>query len=158
MDSDIYSIDKNDNNLDKLSSIVDIQTDDLKKLINYTIKAKEKAYCPYSKFRVGACLYIKDNPNKFIDGVNIENISYGLSICAERSALCSAISNGISIDKLKTISVCTDKEEFLCPCGACRQFISEFPNLTNIIIINNSGLVKYIKINELIPYVFKTDL
>ena len=142
--------------LDLISNIIDLKTDVLETIIKRNLKNKEKAYCPYSKFRVGCVLYTSNGD--FIDGVNVENISYGLSICSERSALCSAISMGINKDEIKYLSVCTDREEFLTPCGACRQFIAEFPSIKYIVIVNNSGLVKLTTTEELLPFQFKCDL
>ncbi len=140
----------------KVAEIVSLNLEDLTSLIKRTISNKEKAYCPYSKFRVGAVLYTTDK--KMIDGVNVENISYGLSICSERSAMCSAISLGVKKEEFYLLSVTTDKEEYLTPCGACRQFIAEFPAIKYILIINNSGNMKLTTPEELIPFVFKTDL
>lgn len=140
----------------KASELVSLQLDELISIIKQTTANKEKAYCPYSKFRVGAVLYTSDK--KMVDGVNVENISYGLSICSERSALCSAISLGVKKEEFYLLAVTTDREEYLTPCGACRQFIAEFPAIKHIVIINNSGNIKLTTPEELIPFVFKTEL
>ncbi len=115
-------------------------------------KAREvskNAYSPYSNVRVGASL-ITDNNNLFI-GTNIENSSYGATICAERSAIFSAISSGEK--KIKKICVYTEKG--WSPCGMCRQVMKEFMKDEDIIIIcNQDGPVKKIKMIELLPYPF----
>ncbi len=146
----------NTEDVKKVADLVSLNVDELSSIVKRTISNKEKAYCPYSKFRVGAVIYTTDK--KIIDGANIENISYGLSICAERSAMCSAISLGVKKEEFYLLSVTTDKEEYLTPCGACRQFIAEFPAFKHILIINNSGNMKLTNTEELIPFVFKTDL
>jgi cytidine deaminase len=91
-------------------------------LIKECTKAKEFAYSPYSKFRVGAALLTDDN--QVFTGCNVENASHGLSICAERTAIVKAVSSGST--KYKAIAVTTDMNEYISPCGACRQFIVEF--------------------------------
>lgn len=147
---------KEDKDIKTLSVLVNLTEKELSSVIERTISNKEKAYCPYSKFRVGCVLLTKNK--EYIDGVNVENISYGLSICSERSALCSAISQGYKMNDINLLAVTTDREEFLTPCGACRQFISEFKEIKNIMIINNSGLIKLTSISELLPFGFETNL
>lgn len=88
--------------------------------MNKAKAAREKAYCPYSKFSVGAALLCEDGA--IIDGCNVENVSYGLTICAERSAIVKAVSEGQK--KFKSIAICAEmKDQFVGPCGACRQVI-----------------------------------
>eukprot|EP00124_Ichthyophonus_hoferi_P005769 Ihof_evm3s947 gene=Ihof_evmTU3s947 len=90
-------------------------------LVAKAIDAKKGAYVPYSKFRVGACLLAEDGT--FIQGANIENASYGLTICAERTALVKAASEGKR--KFRALAVSSDLKDIITPCGACRQFIVE---------------------------------
>ncbi|XP_002730668.3 putative cytidine deaminase [Saccoglossus kowalevskii] len=97
-------------------------TEEFKTLINECNRVKETAYCPYSKFRVGCAVLTEDG--KVYAGSNIENASYGLTICAERAALAKAITEGHR--KFKAMALTTDLNEFTTPCGACRQFIVEF--------------------------------
>jgi len=86
-------------------------------------KIAEKAYAPYSKFRVGAALLCEDG--KVVTGVNVENRSFGLTVCAERSAVSTAVTMGYR--RFSAIAVCTpDSQEPTGPCGACRQVLSEF--------------------------------
>ncbi len=138
-----------------LSDIVQIKTDDIKKIIDLTNTAKSNAYCPYSKFRVGFCLYSTNGD--FILGCNVENISYGVSICAERSALCSAISQGYDKNSFHLIAITFDRNDFLTPCGACRQFIIEFPSIKHIAFISQDGRLKISTPEELLPLRFDCE-
>lgn len=122
-----------------------------KELINLAKKASENAYSPYSKLRVGAALLTEDN--QVFLGCNIENASYGLSICAERVAVFNAVSNGKR--KFKKIAIITSERKGIMPCGACRQVLSEFNDDIEIITVDSEGnLVKY-KLSNLLPYSFK---
>lgn len=85
--------------------------------------AREKAYAPYSKFKVGAALLTKDGT--VFDGCNVENASYGLCNCAERTAFFSAIAAGYQRDQLAALAVIGDTDGPIAPCGACRQVIIE---------------------------------
>ncbi|XP_070562045.1 cytidine deaminase-like isoform X1 [Ptychodera flava] len=97
--------------------------DKINKLILDSQEAKEKAYCPYSKFRVGCALITEDG--SVFTGCNVENASYGLAICAERTAIVKAISEGHH--NIKALVISSDmKNQFIRPCGMCRQFIFEF--------------------------------
>lgn len=116
----------------------------------------ERAYTPYSKFNVG-CLLVDDN-GKIHKGVNVENASYGLTICAERNAITTAVTEGMK--KIKVIVITGNTPDPISPCGACRQVIAEFSNKDTIIILTNtSKKYKIFTIEEIIPYYFKpTDL
>jgi len=108
-------------------------------------KASKNTYSPYSKFPVGAAVLTK-NGNVFY-GTNIENASYGLTICAERSAICNAVSNGVK--DIISIAIYS-KKRGISPCGACRQFILEFGGGIDVIFRNNNRLVIK-KIKDLVP-------
>lgn len=96
---------------------------DKEKIFIKAVEASEFSYSPYSNFRVGAALLCEDF--EIITGTNIENRSYGLTICAERNAIASAISKGKK--KFKAIAIyCPDSDYPVPPCGACRQVLSEF--------------------------------
>jgi len=96
---------------------------DIEKLMSIARDTAENSYSPYSKFRVGAALLCKNG--EVIQGVNIENRSFGLTICAERSAISAAITKGIN--EFQAIAVyCPDADYPVSPCGACRQVLSEF--------------------------------
>lgn|GEM_PF-130628 len=118
-------------------------------LINSAIKAKEKAYCPYSKFRVGAAILTSD---KIFTGSNIENSSYGLTICAERVAIFKAVSEGYK--DFKEIAISSDTERFIYPCGACRQVLSEFVDDIKITLINKDGKEKIVYLKEIFKETF----
>jgi len=105
------------------------------KLIAEAKKVRENAYTPYSNFRVGAAVLTEDN--RIFTGCNIENSSYGLSICAERVAIFNAISAGYK--KFIKLTVVTNTEPPASPCGACRQIIFEFGD--NIEVITTNYLV-----------------
>lgn len=95
----------------------------LEKLVKEAKRAAELSYSPYSHFRVGACVEV--DGDLWYSGTNIENASYGLTICAERVAICKAVSHGHT--KLKRVIVYGPSQEVrTAPCGACRQFIKEF--------------------------------
>lgn len=125
-----------------------------KELITLAIQSKEKAIPTYSNFRVGAALLTKDD--KVITGSNIENASYGLTICAERVAIFTALHNGER--NFKSIAIAADSENFISPCGACRQIMMEFcgPDL-DVIMINNKGKNKKVKMKDLLPYSFNKE-
>ncbi|TMS37855.1 hypothetical protein L596_004700 [Steinernema carpocapsae] len=93
-------------------------------LIGMSLEVMKKAYCPYSNFPVGAVLVTKDG--KVFTGVNVENASYGGTICAERSAVVSAVSSGHR--DFAKIVISTELEDPASPCGLCRQFLVEFGN------------------------------
>lgn len=118
------------------------------------IEAKEKAYAPYSNFRVGAALITEDN--QLYTGCNVENASYGLSNCAERTAIFKAVSDGFT--KLKKIAIASDAESFCPPCGACRQVMLEFmdPN-SEVILVDPNNELKEFTLNQLIPYNFNDN-
>ncbi|MEK6546175.1 MAG: cytidine deaminase [Nitrospinota bacterium] len=115
--------------------------------------ARENAYTPYSNFRVGAAVLTEDN--RIFTGCNIENSSYGLSICAERVAIFNAISSGCK--KVTKLAVVTDTEPPASPCGACRQVIFEFGDDVEVIMANLKGEIKIMKIDELLKDGFKLN-
>lgn len=126
-----------------------------KKLIKEAEKARKRAYTPYSKFNVGAAILSSDG--KIFTGCNIENASFGLTVCAERVAILKAISEGSS--KFEAIAIVGDTNRPCSPCGACRQVISEFGKDIKIIMSNLKGDIKIKKIDELLPEAFnKNDL
>jgi cytidine deaminase len=116
------------------------------RLIAEAKRAREKAYAPYSNFKVGAAVLTSNG--KIFSGCNIENSSYGLSICAERSAIFNAVSSGYR--KFTKIAVVTDSEPPASPCGACRQVIFEFGDDIEVIMANLKGDIKIMKISELL--------
>jgi cytidine deaminase len=122
-----------------------------KALIQKAIEAKERSYSPYSKFPVGAALLTEEG--RVFVGTNVENSSYGLSMCAERSAIVSAVSNGYR--KFRSIAIVSDRKEPTSPCGACRQFMVEFGNFEVILV--GEGNIKRTTTFELLPMHFEME-
>ena len=122
---------------------------EIQKLIDCAIKAREKAYSPYSHFAVGAALLCEDGT--LYEGCNIENASYGLTNCAERTVIFKAVSEGHI--KFKALAVVADTEGPCAPCGACRQVMAEF-KIPLIIMGNLMGNIKIVTIEELLPFSF----
>lgn len=127
----------------------------IEQLINIAKKAKKFSYAPYSKYKVGAAL-ITDK-GKIYSGANVENASYGLTICAERAAVFKAVNDGARI--IKAISLVSSSSALPVPCGACRQVLAEFSNkLDMLVIFVNAKGKKIIKnLRDLLPnaFVFK---
>lgn len=120
-----------------------------KELLEAALAARERAYAPYSKFLVGAA--VRAISGKIYTGCNIENASYGLTICAERNALFSAV--GAGERKFTALCVVGDTEAPISPCGACRQVMAEF-KVPKIILANLKGDVKEYTLDELLPLSF----
>ncbi|CAI2184951.1 2355_t:CDS:2 [Funneliformis geosporum] len=127
---------------------------EIEKIIDLSIKAKDYAYCPYSKFRVGAALL--DEKGNWYTGVNIENASYGGVICAERTAFVKAISEGQK--NFVALGVSTDVNEFTRPCGICRQFMIEFGEHLPIYLIQPDRSYLKVILKDLLPDHFKLDI
>ena len=125
----------------------------LETLLKRCIAAKEHSYSPYSKFRVGSALLTEDG--HIFDGCNVENASYGLSLCAERTAIVKAVSCGHR--KIKVIVVSTDVDEFIAPCGACRQFIAEFGVECDVYLVKKDLSHRKLKLRDLLPMAFTEE-
>ena len=127
-----------------------------KLLVDKALDARERAYSPYSGFCVGAALLCSDG--EIFTGVNVENGSYGATICAERSAFCSAVSEG-KRDFIAIAIVGAEKEvtpNKICPpCGICRQFMSEFCNEDFLVLLYDGQDVVCKTLGELLPESFK---
>ena len=122
---------------------------EIQNLMERAIKARENSYSPYSHFAVGAALLCEDGT--IYEGCNIENASYGLTNCAERTAIFKAVSEGHI--KFKALAVVADTEGPCAPCGACRQVMAEF-KIPLIIMGNLMGNIKIVTIEELLPFSF----
>lgn len=119
-------------------------------------KLLENSYSPYSHFRVASIAVMKDG--KEFNGVNVENAAYGSSICAERSAILSAISSGYKRYDFKELYVMCDSEKIGTSCFACRQVISElFEKDSEIIFFSNVGEKLTLKVRDLCPYPFSDE-
>ncbi len=118
-----------------------------RELIGKAVEARERAYAPYSGFKVGAALLSKDG--RVFIGCNVENVSYGLTVCAERVALFKAVSEGAR--EFEAIAIACGKAP-CAPCGACRQVLFEFaPDLTVIMTDAEGSEIKVAKLSELLP-------
>lgn len=125
--------------------------DEMKRtLLEHAKEARKRAYVPYSGFQVGAALLTKNG--KIYEGCNIENASYGLSNCAERTAIFKAISEGET--EIEAIAVVAESGQPVPPCGACRQVISEFNPKMRVILGNMKDDVAEYTIDELLPGAF----
>jgi cytidine deaminase len=129
---------------------------DYKKLAKIAIDARENAYVPYSKFKVGAAVLTVDG--SIYSGCNIENASYGATNCAERTAIFKAVSEGHK--KIKAIAIVGDMSTNTYPCGICRQVIVEFATEDiNIILVKNEDEYVVKTMEEILPGAFtKEDL
>jgi len=123
---------------------------DYKFLVDEAIKAKVNAVAVYSNFHVGAALLT--DKNKIYSGCNIESSSYSLTICAERTAIFKAVSEGQR--NFKAIAISGDTEDFISPCGACRQVISDLCGNIDVVMINSKGEYVIKKTSELLPFAF----
>ncbi|MCR4806727.1 MAG: cytidine deaminase [Lachnospiraceae bacterium] len=130
-------------------------------LIKAALEARKTSYAPYSGYKVGAALYNKDG--RIIKGCNIENASYGLSNCAERTAVFKAVSEGLR--DLEAIAIAGGREEgddtgdYAYPCGACRQVLREFvvPETFKVLVARSVNDYKEYTLAELLPYSFGPD-
>ena len=116
-------------------------------LTQRAVEMLERSYSPYSHFPVGAALECEDGT--VFTGCNIENSSYSLTICAERTAAVKAISEGHT--KLRRIAIAGNSEDFCYPCGACRQFLYEFSPEMEVICLNRAREVKKLPLRALLP-------
>ena len=119
-------------------------------LIERAKTARENAYAPYSHFRVGAAVLTGEG--HCYTGCNVENASYGLTCCAERVAVYSAIAGGES--NIQALAIISDGDEYITPCGACRQVLAEFNPDMQVIMANNKGEYRVSTATELLPAAF----
>lgn len=124
-----------------------------KALVRKAIAAKKHSFSPYSRFRVGAALLSANG--KIATGCNIENSSFSLTICAERTAIFKAVSEGIK--KFTALAIASDSAEFIPPCGACRQVIIELMPDIDIILANRSGRFTVTNAAALLPMPFTKE-
>ena len=119
-------------------------------LIEAALRARENAHAPYSKFKVGAAL--EDETGRIHTGCNVENATYGLTVCAERVAVFKAISEGAR--KFRRIAVAADTDTLTPPCGACRQILWEFCGDIEVILANPRGKTETLHLRDLFPRPF----
>lgn len=129
-----------------------------KQLFERAQKTLDRAYAKYSHFKVGAALKLKNG--KVITGVNIENASYGLSNCAERTALFTAYAEGYKKEDIEALLITTEQDHIVSPCGACRQVMRELmPEDADVTMTTKDGKSRTVKNKELLPYGFtESDL
>lgn len=125
-----------------------------KKLISSAQNAKRHSYSPYSNFRVGAALLAARG--RIYTGCNIENSSYGLTICAERTAMFKAASEGER--KFRAIAIVADSKNFTPPCGACRQVLIELAPNIDCVMNNGHNKHRVLKLKDLLPYPFQSKI
>src|SRR5712692_6904854 len=119
-------------------------------LLQAALAAREKAHAPFSKFKVGAA--IEDDQGRIHTGCNIENATYGLTLCAERVAVFKAISEGVR--KFRRVAVAADTDILTPPCGACRQILWEFCGDIEITLVNLHGKTETHRLKDLFPKPF----
>ncbi|MCX7746715.1 MAG: cytidine deaminase [Clostridia bacterium] len=126
-----------------------------KELVKLALNIRKQAYSPYSRFKVGAALLTENN--RIFTGVNIENASYGATNCAERTAVFKAVSEGET--KIRAIAIASDSEDYIYPCGICRQVLAEFGDSDmKVISCKNNGEYKLYTLGELLPSSFKLEV
>jgi len=119
-------------------------------LLAAALAARESAHAPFSRFRVGAAL--EDDSGRIHTGCNVENATYGLTMCAERVAVFKAISEGAR--KFRRIAIAADTDSLTPPCGACRQILWEFCGDVEIVLGNPSGKTERMCLKDLFPRAF----
>ena len=122
----------------------------MNKLLEAALAARDNAHAPFSKFKVGAA--IEDETGRIFTGCNVENATYGLTICAERVAVFKAISEGAR--KFTRIAVAANTGVLTPPCGACRQILWEFCGDAEVTLVNLQGKTETFRLKELFPRPF----
>lgn len=131
----------------------DLEKEEIEKLVDAARGVQKMAYAPYSKFAVGSAVLGFDG--SIYTGCNVENVSYGLTNCAERTAIFKSVSEGNR--KFKAVAIYSDTDQYCSPCGACRQVIAEFGKEITVIQANRHGQYIINSIEELLPGGFTAD-
>jgi len=126
-----------------------LSQEQIQELVRRARETMDKAYAPYSRFRVGAALLTKSG--RIFTGCNVENASYGLTNCAERTAVFKAVSEGEK--EVAALALIADTDDYCVPCGACRQVMAEFGDFP-VIQANRAGEHKISNVAELLPGAF----
>jgi len=119
-------------------------------LLEAALRARENAHAPFSNFKVGAAL--EDELGRIYTGCNVENATYGLTVCAERVAVFKAVSEGAG--RFTRVAVAADREVLTPPCGACRQILWEFCGDVELILVNLQGKTERFHLKDLLPRPF----
>ena len=128
----------------------------MKDLFNEAKNVLQNSYSPYSKFKVAAALRLKNG--EIITGINVENASFGLTNCAERTALFTAFTKGYKKEDIEEILITTEQKQLISPCGACRQVLRELmPEDSPVHMTTLDGKVKTVKNKDLLPFAFTEE-
>ena len=119
-------------------------------LITAAAAVRENAHAPFSKFRVGAA--VLDEQGRIFTGCNVENATYGLTVCAERVAIYKGISEGAR--KFTRVAIVADTQNLTPPCGACRQILWEFCGDIEVALVNTRGASETLRLKDLFPRAF----
>jgi len=122
-------------------------------LTEAALSARENAFAPFSKFKVGAA--VEDVDGRIHTGCNVENATYGLTLCAERVAIFKGISEGAR--KFRRVAVAADTDVLTPPCGACRQILWEFCGDVEIVMANLNGKSETVRLGEMFPRAFDSS-
>jgi cytidine deaminase len=131
---------------------MDLPQETIDRLIEAATAVRDRAYAPYSEFAVGSALLGADG--RIFVGCNVENASFGLTICAERNAIASAVAQGVH--EFEALVIITDTSPPASPCGACRQVLTEFGDFP-VLLVNPAGEARSSSIAELQPRPFRSD-
>jgi cytidine deaminase len=123
-------------------------------LLQAALAARDRAHAPYSEFFVGAAL--EDADGRIHTGCNVENASYGLTVCAERVAVAKAVSEGVR--KFRRLAIAAGTDPLTPPCGACRQVLAEFCEDLEIFLVNPAGKTDMVRLKDLLPRAFHGSL
>lgn len=126
---------------------------ELDELVEAARAARARAYAPYSRFAVGAA--VRGDNGKIYAGANIENASYGLALCAERTAVAQAVMDGVQ--SLRAVAVMTTTSPPAAPCGMCRQTLAEFSRALQVVLVNDRGERVETTLDELLPRAFRRE-
>ena len=129
---------------------------DLPILLEHARRAAEHSYSPYSHFRVGAALKLSNG--EIVTGANVENVSFGLTVCAERSALVCAVSKFGPAIRIEAIAVANLNDTASPPCGACRQMLAEFVNPETPVAFPTTQGTRTMPFHEVLPLAFEMKL
>jgi cytidine deaminase len=120
------------------------------RLLEAARSVRDNAHAPFSNFKVGAA--VQEESGRIYAGCNVENATYGLTVCAERVAIFKAISDGAR--KFTRVAVVADTDKLTPPCGACRQILWEFCGDVEVVLANLSGKTETLRLGELFPRAF----
>ena len=120
-------------------------------LLKIAYEASKKAYAPYSRFAVGAALECMDGT--VVTGCNVENAAFGECLCAERVAICKAVSEGQQ--NFRRMAIYADSPSYCMPCGACRQVMAEFSPAMEVLCARSGGRYVSYRLEQLLPHTFK---